>query len=115
MTDLINRAKADCEWGDETDGILDEVVQAFAHRLKVKTVKGFKDLVRKSGFEPVWTEAVRETGWNTLPGCGLFKLWIIEEIQVRDGTSSVVMLPNFYRVFTSDKSLTHFDGSHHIF
>ena len=50
MTDLINRAKAGCEWGDETDGILDEVVQAFAHRLKVKTVKGFKDLVRKSSL-----------------------------------------------------------------
>ena len=90
MADVMERAKvAGRMSGRECDSIVEKVLTTFRRSLLIQTVSDFKAVLNQYGvkFEDVWTDAIKNTGWDGLEGCGLAKLSIMREIGALDGTS----------------------------
>ena len=118
MADVMERAKvAGRMSGPECDSIVEKVLTNFRHSLLIQTVSDFKAVLNQYKFEDVWTDAIKNTGWDGLEGCGLAKLSIMREIGALDGTSFFafalsIYFRKYHLVFTYARSPTHFDSPH---
>ena len=119
MADVMKRAKVAGKMGPECDSTVQNVLATFRRNFLIQTVSDFKAVLNqhKLKFEDVWTEAIKNSGWDGLEGCGLAKLSIMREIGALDGTSFFafalsIYFRKYHLVFTYARSPTHFDSPH---
>ena len=91
VSELFSNMKSNFGWGDDSLATLDAIVTNLNHKWKIQTVEDFQGAARDFGFENIWTDVVKTTGWDALNGCSRARATIGKMI-IPAGASSALDL-----------------------